>query len=210
VPMIFKDHNPDDEPMDLVATHQRLLLASCLRTQGPILELGCGWYSTPLLHEIARAQQRKVYTVDNNWDWLAEYQKFDTEYHEIILIGWWGELLKKVKEGYFGVVFCDQGQPAEREYAIRELVSKADVFVLHDTEEGFAYGYDRLLGYSRYNDQKDFDKMRKKGVSPYGMFRYQWTDHCQKAWTTVASNTVDVTKWGLIELPPVRPSQDIT
>lgn len=178
--------------MDMVATHLRLLVASALRTKGDIIELGCGWYSTPVLHEIARATNRQLWTVDNQRDWLPPFQPFTKHPgHKLIKVGWWGEMYEKFPQGQsFGLAFIDQGQPIEREYAIRNLLKQlsADVFVMHDTEEGHAYGYDRTLP----------------------MFKWKWTDKSQKVWTTVASNLVDVTKWGLIELAEHDVSEQIT
>lgn len=169
--------------MDIVGSHQRVLLGAALRTTGTILELGVGWYSTPLLHEIAEVMKRKVITYDNIDYWLEQFMTLNSKHHKLELVGWWGDM--PLEERY-GLVFVDQGQPAEREYAIRRLFLRTDVFVMHDTEETeqFAYGYQRILP----------------------MFKYQWTDTCQKAWTTVASNTIDVTKW-FTALPPVEPEK---
>ncbi len=203
-PIIFKGVNEGDEPMDQVATHQRLLIGAALRTKGPILELGVGWYSTPLLHEVAATQNRRLYTIDNNPYWLAQFKDLEDDHHFLWPVGWWGELLSILRPDVrFGLVFVDHGQPCEREYAARALMDHVDVFVFHDTEEGFAYGYDRVLGGRRY--PKDHPQ-RDVGL---GLFRYQWTDRCQKAWTTVASNTIDVTGW-FKELPPVEPSIEVT
>src|SRR4051812_37753763 len=160
---------PGEGAMDQVATHQRLLVGAALRTTGPILELGVGWYSTPLLHEIAEATGRTVLTADNNPAWLRQFEGLRTLNHQFELVGWWGEFYETqaTDSDRWGLVFVDHAQPIEREYAVRALLHHADVFVLHDTEEGFAYGYDRTLP----------------------MFKYQWTDKCQRVYTTVASNT---------------------
>jgi hypothetical protein len=184
---------PTGDDMDQVATHLRLLVAAALRTSGDILELGCGWYSTPVLHEIARATNRKLWTVDNQPYWLPPFEPFSQNpNHTLIRVGWWPELWRKFSDNQvFGLVFVDQGQPIEREYAIRHLLKDhhpAQVFVMHDTEEGHAYGYERTLP----------------------MFKWKFTDKSQKVWTTVASNFVDVTKWGLIELAPHDSSEQIT
>ena len=55
--------------MDPYATHQRLLIAAVMQTKGPIVEMGCGDYSTPLLAEIAGIQKRPftVYTTAEQW-----------------------------------------------------------------------------------------------------------------------------------------------
>jgi hypothetical protein len=173
--------------MDLVATHQRSLVCAAMRTTGPMLELGVGWYSTTILHEIAEAQHRWLLTVDNIDYWLAQFKPLQSEYHRFADIGWWGDLDKVLGHQRFGLCFVDQGQPIEREYAIRKLIDRVDVFVMHDTEEGHAYGYSRTLP----------------------MFKHQCTDDCQQAWTTIASNKVDVSNW-LLKLPKVEPSMEVT
>lgn len=172
--------------IDLVATHQRSLIAAAMRTKGPMLELGCGWYSTVLLHELARAQERKLYTYDNNADWLNEYMRLNCQWHKLSLVGWWGDM--PLEEPRYGLCFVDQSQPAEREYAIRRLMDLVDVFVCHDTEEAAAYGYGRVLP----------------------MFKYQWHDECQKAHTSIVSNAIDVRKWGMVELPKCEPVTEVT
>lgn len=183
VPIIF-DHNKDEEPMDLVATHQRCLIGAAMRTSGKILECGVGWYSTPLLHEIATVQKRPLWTVDNNPYWLAQFLSLENEWHKLQSVGWWGEL---ELQDHYGLAFVDHGQPCRREDEIRRLIDRTEVFVMHDTEEDFAYGYGRIMP----------------------MFKYKFTDKCQKAWTTVASNSVDVSKW-FSELPPVEPTTEVT
>jgi hypothetical protein len=188
---------PTGDDVDLVSTHQRLLIAAALRTKGTILELGCGWYSTPLLHEIARAQERRLFTVDNQKDWLPQFHELESEYHDLRKVGSWMDLyedprkfLRLAGEERIGLCFCDHGQPIEREYAVKFLRSYVDVWVFHDTEELLAYGYERTLP----------------------SFKYQFTDKSQKAFTTVASSTIshDVTKWGLIELRERGLTEDVT
>lgn len=181
--------------MDLVASHQRSLIAAVMRTKGPILELGCGWYSSPLLHEIAAATGRPLVTIDNNKDWLEQFRATDwpKEYglerdgHKLILVGWWGDAPFDLYPRW-GLCFVDQSQPAEREYAVRRLMDAVDVFVMHDTEEGPAYGYNRVLP----------------------MFKYRWDDKCQRAYTSIVSNVIDVSKWGMVELPKVKPATEVT
>lgn len=183
---------PTGEDMDIVGSHQRCLLAAALRTEGPILELGVGWYSTPLLHEIATVQKRKLYTFDNQPYWLPSFKPLQCEHHDIICVGWWPEMYDIIAGERFGLIFVDQGQPIEREYSVRHLLEveegKNAVYVMHDTEELHAYGYERTLP----------------------LFRYKVRDECQTAWTTIASNAIDVTRWRLRFIGPHKPSKEIT
>lgn len=60
--------------MDPYATHQRLLIAAAMQTEGLIIEMGCGDYSTPLLAEIAAAQDRPFIVYATSAEWGAKYQ----------------------------------------------------------------------------------------------------------------------------------------
>lgn len=184
---MMSEYGRGEGEMDLVASHQRILVGAVLRTPGDILELGVGWYSTPILHELATILDRDLFTADNNPHWLAQFKCLECSRHKLVDVGWWGDLYAWARCISWGVVFVDHAQPIEREYAIRALKGNAAVFVLHDTEEGFAYGYSRTIP----------------------SFKYQYTDKCQKAWTTIVSDTVDVSEW-FKDLPPVEPTSEIT
>ena len=54
--------------MNPFATHMPLLLACLRRTSGPVLELGSGWFSTPLIAALATDRLvRTVETIDMKW-----------------------------------------------------------------------------------------------------------------------------------------------
>jgi len=167
--------------MNEYGTHQRLLLRAALLTQGPMLELGAGWYSTPLLHEMAVAQRRMLLTHDNDPTWVRGFGVFNHEYHRV-------ELLKRSHwDGtHWGLVFVDHGpRPDEprnsrgllnaldRAQAVLDLMSHTDVFVLHDTQPDVRWEY-------------DWDK-----ILP--LFKYTHTDTTYGVVSTTAvSNVIDV------------------
>lgn len=157
--------------MDQSATHQRALVAAAMKTTGPILELGMGWYSTPILHEIAAAQGRMLISADHNHEWILPFRSMASPTHVIHPVGWWGDF--NPKEERFGLIFVDHAPACRREDEIRRFLSRGDVFVLHDTEEKFAYGYNRTID----------------------MFKYRCLDSIHEAQTMIVSNVVDVTKW---------------
>lgn len=47
-------------------THQTPLISAVMHTKGPILELGCGDFSTPLLHAICSTNQRMLLSTDTD------------------------------------------------------------------------------------------------------------------------------------------------
>ena len=153
------------------ATHQRLLVKAVLNTGGAIVELGCGWYSTPILHEIAKSQRRPLYTFDTSREWLDQFTHLSMKYanHHLYEVATWSMLEARV----CGVVFIDMAPGAEREYAADAFREKADVLVLHDTENQVEYGWPRVLP----------------------TFPYQYTDKTQPTWTTLVSMKIDVREW---------------
>jgi len=60
--------------VDQYATHQRLLIAAVMQTDGQVVEMGCGDYSTPLLAEIAAAQGRQFVVYTTSDEWGSKYQ----------------------------------------------------------------------------------------------------------------------------------------
>lgn len=173
--------------MNNYGTHQRLLVRAALRTTGPILELGCGWYSTPLLHEIAACQDRFLVTHDNDPEWMRRFwHTFSDENHVVEMLdrSQWSRRLENVSTRW-GLVLVDHGPTPEtprnhrgllnaldRGQAVLDLMDRTDVFVLHDTEPGVRWEY-------------DWDR-----VLP--LFKYSFTDKTLPVHTTVLSNVIDV------------------
>lgn len=128
--------------MDLYATHQRLLVKHMLQTTGPVIELGAGNYSTPILHEIAASQGRHLTTFDHNPDWLNRFKIFEWEQHELQLLESWSDFAASK----CGLAFVDHADPPThpRWLQVEKLLSVADVIVIHDTEDDL-YGYAKLM-----------------------------------------------------------------
>lgn len=119
--------------MDKYATHLEALVKHTLETADyPILELGCGDYSTPVLAAIANAQGRRMLVQASDESWAARYR--DISGVEIEIVKWpeW----KAPDPGYFGkwgVVLLDSEEStAGRLRLLPKLLGKADVVLLHD------------------------------------------------------------------------------
>ena len=128
--------------MDLYATHQRLLVKYMMETTGPVIELGAGNYSTPILHEIAAAQGRPLTTVDNNPEWLNRFKVFESAGHTLTLLPSWDDFQPES----YGLAFVDHADPPghPRWIQVEKLLPVAGVIVIHDTEDDL-YGYARLI-----------------------------------------------------------------
>lgn len=114
------------EVVDPYATHLEALVETALQSKGPILELGCGNYSTPVLASIANAQGRKFLVQASNEEWAAQFM----ETAEVELVDWktWNPPVSR-----WGMVFLDSEEAVkDRIKRLPDLAKVADVVVMHD------------------------------------------------------------------------------
>ena len=61
----------------LRGSHLPVLVRALKATSGPVVELGAGMYSTPILHTLCEAEGRKLVTYENDpeyFEWATHYQ----------------------------------------------------------------------------------------------------------------------------------------
>ncbi len=122
----------------------------------PILELGCGHYSTPLFSSIAKAQKRDFQIVTSDPEWAKSFQT-DPNHLQIIEFHQWPEF---VFEGEWGLVLVDHEEFVIHRFAqLFKLSEKAKVVVFHDAnridEQEVSWGlihtlYKYVYIYDRY------------------------------------------------------------
>jgi len=146
-------------------THLPVLMAAIRETSGNIIELGSGDFSTPIIHETIKNTGRKIYTYDNNGDWLNNFIDLQNDYHILTLIEDWNELSLPAAD----LIFIDHA-PAEQRQIDIEKYSDSKIMVVHDTEKAKYYKYN----FSMFKYKKQYERYTKK--------------------TTILSNYIDVTK----------------
>ncbi len=150
--------------MDGAATHYPILAACAVRTRGPVLELGAGDYSTPLLSLLCKG--RKILTLDSDPKWLERFGDLKSDDHSFHLVSDWPGC-PLIESRQWGVAFVDNRPHHQRTPLIRRLKDRARFIVIHDTENNALYGYEEVLPEFKYRfDYKRF-----------------------KQWTTVVSMT---------------------
>lgn len=118
------------------ATHQPVLYEIAVRSEGPILELGCGEGSTLLLHRICEAQGRRLLTIDNDASWLSKYRFLESDFHRLISTNDWLETLQSdaISKTRWGLVFVDSAPWESRDLAVRILGDRATYLIVHDCD----------------------------------------------------------------------------
>ncbi len=119
------------------------LIKAVQNTDGPILELGSGLFSTPLLHWLCAEQGRSLSTYEDTQEYYRFARKFRTETHEIKFVTDWDK--EDFDKEKWSIVLIDHTAKRRTIDALR-LKSHAQFIILHDTQEvsWHHYGYKKL------------------------------------------------------------------
>lgn len=116
--------------MDPYATHLFPLVKTALETTGPILELGCGFYSTPILREICRSQGRQFLCQSSDESWMG---KVGGEIEKVA--DWTVWTPPQASGGLWGMVFVDSEEGTwNRVKRVPMLSGFTHTIVLHDAD----------------------------------------------------------------------------
>jgi hypothetical protein len=156
-------------------SHRPLLWEALEATKGLVIEMGCGYGSTPFLDEYCADEKRRFISYENNPDW---YGKMKLETRDMRLIKFWDEVFlthKDVDKDPIGVLFIDHAPGERRKIDIALHANQAKIIIAHDTEPAADHGY----------------KMRAE----LKKFKYMIDYETNGAWATAVSNFIDVTQW---------------
>jgi hypothetical protein len=144
-------------------SHLLVLLQAAFKTYGPILELGCGVFSTSLLHQICLLEKRQLVSVENDkqvYTWAKKRYSSEALYHrELHLVSNWDDA---PIDRPWDVVLVDHSPSERRVVDIERLANLAQYLVVHDTDRGFnrRYRYDKVFPLFRY-------QLKWDAVSPH-------------------------------------------
>ena len=157
------------------ASHLPILSRIMLISRGPVMELGMGIYSTPLLHHFCMEQHRQLYSYENVKPWFDAHQYWQARYHQIEFVEDWD--MVPIEKYHWGLVFVDHDAPRRSIDAIR-AARYADFVVIHDS-----------------NGRYDFE-YKVSTVAPF--FKYRYTYNFLMNHTDVFSNFIPVhTLWSI-------------
>jgi hypothetical protein len=125
---------------DLYCTHQPVLMEALKLSTGNVLELGCGFGSTELIHRYCKKHNRNVYTLESDLNWMVKLNQYKDKNHEFTYVNDWKSAIEKVANIEWGLVFIDQGPCSvmgswlARTLSFKTFREKADYLVLHDCD----------------------------------------------------------------------------
>lgn len=140
-------------------THSAPLITVVNNTTGPVLEMGSGDFSTPLLHALCAKNNRMLVTADMDSKWLSYFKDLATSHHIFQNVdpywidGRYNPSWDKVGGNQlWDVVFIDHSPGRRRVADIIRLRPVTKIFVVHDTEANpeADYGYEPTLSSFKY------------------------------------------------------------
>ena len=72
---------------------------------GPIMELGIGIYSTPLIHFFALEQHRHVYSYESDQRWYDAHKYWTNDYHSFEYVTDWDTI--PIEKYHWGIIFIE-------------------------------------------------------------------------------------------------------
>ena len=126
------------------SSHMAVLAKYVLATDGTVLELGSGFFSTPLLHWLCVDMNRSLITYESNEEWFNQAKRFQNRLHIIRLTDWNLDI-----KGHYSVAFIDQSTRNRVPTALY-LKDKVDYVIIHDSDSEHPYHYERLWPHFKY------------------------------------------------------------
>lgn len=154
------------------ASHLPILIKVIQSSVGPVLELGAGQFSTPVMHWLCLEAKRKLVTYENDLKYYAANRAFQAQNHDVIFVDDWDKAV--IDHTHWGVAFVDHRPADRRKVEIARLSSITDYIVVHDTEAASDYAH----GFVK---------------ASFPLFKYRYNYRRQKPYTSVLSNFKDLT-----------------
>jgi len=152
-------------------SHMPVLVKIMEISSGPVLELGMGAFSTPLLHMLCFNKGRKLHSYEGDQRYFDMHGNFRSDFHQIDFAEDWDKI--NIEDTQWGVAFVDH-EANRRSPEVKRLVSNAKYVIIHDSDPDC----DKYYNFS----------------SIYPLFQYRFDYTKAKPHTTVLSNFIDVSQ----------------
>ncbi|CAF0983663.1 unnamed protein product [Brachionus calyciflorus] len=162
------------------------LVISALITNGNLVELGMGSFSTPLLHKISSDYNRQLVSIDTNQDWINRFIIYNTtKNHRLYFYHDFNNFQQKfdTKFSKLGLVLVDHIYAGLRPIHAKYFANNTEIVIVHDAEKRS----DTFYLYEKNNNIRAFFKYACK------FSLYQNFEKTSYISTLILSNFIDLT-----------------
>lgn len=125
--------------IDDYATHQQILVREAIKSHLDIMETGCGYYSTPILVEIAKARGVKLIGFVQEINWARRFDYLIGENYQQIQIDFTNEIPLTQR---FGMCFLDHEQfVRDRIKHLNNILKFTDTVIVHDADKVSSFAF---------------------------------------------------------------------
>lgn len=136
-------------------SHLPILMKVIGLSDGPVLELGMGMFSTPFLHWACFDKQRRLVSLEKDPECFYLNRHYRADFHELRLVEDWD---KADLSGHWGVVLIDHERD-RRIHEARRLANSADYILMHDSEGRRDKNYKYTQIYPLFKYRYDYAKI---------------------------------------------------
>ena len=139
-------------PLEIGYGSHKLALLLTDKKGGPVMEMGCGYHSTVLLHQLGvDKQKRYVLSTDTDREWLLKFQNNISsslqQFRFINRVSEWDSVGND--RSRWSIAFIDHKPDERRVVDIIRLINMTDLIIVHDSETA-SYRYEHGLKYYPY------------------------------------------------------------
>lgn len=139
----------------LCGSHIPVLVKLMEHVNKPVLELGVGYSSTPLLHWLCKDKRITLYSAETDNVWADRFKEYSDQFsHYLFYVNndWNWAFIDDFIPRKLGLVFVDNRPAKKRVSNAVYFKDRADFIVLHDSElaDHPAYKYDRAYKHFKY------------------------------------------------------------
>lgn len=116
----------------LYGSHLPILARIMDLCDGPVLEMGMGLYSTPLLDLMCHESKRQLVSYDSDPVWFKENEKWASDYHQVKFVEDWDQA--DIEHTFWSVAFLDHKPAIRRKGDAHRIANNALYVILHDSE----------------------------------------------------------------------------
>ena len=144
----------------LGGSHIPVLVKMMKQINGPVLELGIGHSSTPILHWLCAEKGLPLLSLEDDKDWYDEFASFKTFNHRVEFVEDWNELHQfKVYDTRWSIALIDNNPVRKRVRMAKRLRHHVDFLLLHDAEPENDYIYSYSTIYNNFKYKYIYDKV---------------------------------------------------
>jgi len=139
-------------------SHIPVLIKVLNVSEGPVLELGTGLNSTPVIHWICNHQnQREIQSYESSEMFYLAARNYRCDHHGVHnaeTLGGWDKIDFEAR--HWGMVFIDHAPGKRRNVEMKRLAKHADYVVVHDTEKNSDWHYNYTNSFPSYKYRYDY------------------------------------------------------